>query len=88
MNLKTILKNKQKPASKHVVTLSDESFRKVERYAASMKATVDQAINFVVEQWMASTGDQIVRSTEIRRRMRQGDVKLQVVYRRSDFQPK
>jgi hypothetical protein len=67
--------------NKYSVTLSEKAYRRIQRYALSVDASIDQAADYVVSQWMNSTGDQIVRAQEVKERLMAGKMKLQVVYR-------
>ena len=66
---------------KYSVTLSEKSFQQLQRYALLVNSTVDQAANYLVSEWMASTGDRIIRAQETKERMIAGKMRLKVVYR-------
>ena len=66
---------------KYSVTLSERAFRRIERYALSVGASVDQAADYVLGEWMTTTGDRIVRAQETKERIMSGRIRLQVVYR-------
>jgi hypothetical protein len=66
---------------KHRVILSEKVYRRIQRYALSVDASIDQAADYVVNEWMNSTGEQIVRAREVKERLMAGRLKLQVVYR-------
>lgn len=66
---------------KYSITLSEGAFRRIQRYALCMGASVDQAANFVVGEWMTSNGDRIVRAQETKERMMAGKLRLQIVHR-------
>jgi len=67
--------------NKYSVRLSEKAYRRIQRYALSVDASIDQAADYVVSQWMNSTGDRIVRTQETKERMMAGKMRLQVVYR-------
>jgi hypothetical protein len=68
---------------RYSVTLSEGAYRRIQRYALSMGASVDQAADYVVGEWMTSTGDQVVEAQETRERTLAGKMRLQVVYRKT-----
>jgi hypothetical protein len=65
------------------VTLSEGAYRRIQRYALSVGASVDQAAEYVVGEWMTSTGDQVVEAQETREQTLAGKMRLQVVYKRN-----
>jgi hypothetical protein len=81
MTLKPKPKNSQQKLRRYAIPLSEEAFRKLERYSLSIGASIGQAANYVIDQWMASNGNEIVRKAEMRQRMRESKTKLQIVYR-------
>jgi hypothetical protein len=66
---------------KFSVTLSERAYRRIQRYALCMGASVDQATNYVVGEWMTANGDRIIQAQETKERMLAGKLRLQVVYR-------
>jgi hypothetical protein len=66
---------------KFSVTLSERAYRRIQRYALTVGASVDQAADHVVGEWMTSNGDRIVQAQESKERMMAGKLRLQVVYR-------
>jgi hypothetical protein len=66
---------------KYSVTLSERAYRRIQRYALTVGASVDQAADYVVGEWMTSNGDRIVQAQETKERMMAGKMRLQVVYR-------
>jgi hypothetical protein len=66
---------------KYSVTLSERAYRRIQRYALTVGASVDQAADYVVGEWMTSNGDRIVHAQETKERMMAGKMRLQVVYR-------
>ena len=68
---------------KYSVTLSEKAYRRIQLYALYMGASIDQAADYVVDEWMTSTGDRIVRAQQMSERMRAGKTRLKVVYRKT-----
>jgi hypothetical protein len=68
---------------KYSVSLSEKSYQMIQRYALTVNASVDQAVSYAVNEWMASTGNRIVHAQETRERMMAGKLRLKVVYRNS-----
>jgi hypothetical protein len=68
---------------KYSVTLSEGAYRRIQRYALTMGASIDQAADYVVNEWMTSTGDSIVRAQETKERMTAGKLRLKLVYRKT-----
>jgi hypothetical protein len=68
---------------KFSVTLSEREYRRIQRYALTMGASIDQAADYVVGEWMTSTGDRIVRAQETKERMTAGKLRLKLVYRKT-----
>jgi hypothetical protein len=66
---------------KHTVTLSESAYRRIQKYALSVDASIDRAADYVVNEWMNSTGDRIVRAQETREKMMAGRIRLQIVHR-------
>jgi hypothetical protein len=72
---------------KYTVTLSERAFRRIQRYALCVGASVDQVADYVVGEWMASTGDRIVQTQEAKERMAAAKLRLRIVYRRPSNRP-
>jgi hypothetical protein len=63
------------------VNLSEQAYRRIWQYAPCIGASIDQAAEYALNEWMTLNGDQIVGEYEAMRRMQEGKARLQIVYR-------